>query len=125
MLIESTTHMRILIMRSQFWSLTALSATLLAGTATAQTGGSDDGWMGDWLNAGSWYLGAKVGGNWLADDTHIFSPSPFAPRFNGRASYDDGFIGAVQGGFFFGNGLRLEEEFSYRYNQVDHVSPYG
>jgi outer membrane protein OmpA-like peptidoglycan-associated protein len=120
MFVESVTDTRILIMKCQFWSLTALSATLLAGTAIAQTGGSDD-----WLTGGAWYLGAKVGGNWLADDTHVFSPNPFAPQFNGRASYDDGYIGAVQGGFAFGNGLRLEEEFSYRYNQVDHVSPYG
>ena len=115
-------------MRSQLRSLTVLTASLLAGTAIAQPaeppgGPADDGWMG---GNGAWYLGAKVGGNWLANDTHIVD----SPRFpgvplNGRASYDDGLVTTVQGGFSFGNGLRLEEEFGFRYNDVDHVSPYG
>lgn len=111
-------------MTKTFRSIAALTASLLAGTALAQTGGGSGDWMNDWLNGGSWYLGAKVGGNWPAEDTHIFSTRGL-PSFNGKASYDDGLVATVQGGFAFANGLRLEEEFGYRYNDVDRVDPYG
>ena len=54
-------------MRNKLWSLVGLTASLLAGTAMAQpaTSSSDD-WMGDWLNNGQWYVGAKAGIGWLA-----------------------------------------------------------
>jgi outer membrane protein OmpA-like peptidoglycan-associated protein len=77
------------------------------------------------MNNGSWYVGAKVGGNWLAEDTHIVTTNRYPVLLNGHAGYDDGVVGAVQGGFAFGNGLRLEEEFGFRYNGVTTVAPYG
>jgi outer membrane protein OmpA-like peptidoglycan-associated protein len=91
----------------------------------AQTGSSSENWMDDWTSGGSWYVGAKAGGNWLANDTHLVTNSLFPTPIGGSVSYKDGVTGAVQGGFAFGGGLHLEEEFAYRYNQVDRVSPYG
>ena len=113
-------------MSTKFWSLAGLTAALLASTAIAQTSSSGDNWMNDWDNGGSWYVGGKFGGNWLGKDTHIVDTNryPDVP-LNGRASYNDGFISALQGGFAFNNGFRLEEEFAYRYNGVDKVTPYG
>jgi len=116
-------------MKTKLWSLAGLTASLLAGSAFAQTSGqvgsSTGDWMDDWTNGGRWYVGAKVGGNWLANDTHIVSTNSFPAYVNGRASYNDGVVGTAQGGFAFGNGARLEEEFGFRYNAVDQVSPYG
>jgi outer membrane protein OmpA-like peptidoglycan-associated protein len=135
-------------MRKTFWSLTTMTASLLTSAAFAQTGAtsgvaassdaaqstvaapasgsssygsgsSSDDFMDGWANGGAFYLGAKAGGNWLAESTHFASHTDHH-RIDDVADYQDGYIGAVEGGFAFNSGLRLELEGSYRYNQADH-----
>jgi outer membrane protein OmpA-like peptidoglycan-associated protein len=92
----------------------------------AQSGSPSGNWMDDWMGNGSWYVGAKVGANWMAEDTHLISSNLFAPPIMlSGASYHVGLVGAVEGGYNFGNGFRIEEEFGYRYNEVNNVTPYG
>jgi outer membrane protein OmpA-like peptidoglycan-associated protein len=112
-------------MRKSFWSLAGLTASLLAGSAIAQTtASSDTSWMDSFDNGGRWYLGAKIGGNWAAHGTHLRS-NAFGAPIAGTAEYNDGYIGAIQGGYAFNNGLSLELEGADRYNDVDHVRGYG
>jgi outer membrane protein OmpA-like peptidoglycan-associated protein len=111
-------------MVTKFWSLAGLTASLLAGTAIAQTTSpASDGWMDSFDTGGQWYLGAKVGGNWAAHDTRLRSNS-FGSPIAGSAQYDDGYIGAIQGGYAFNNGLSLEVEGAMRYNAVDNIRGY-
>ncbi len=108
-------------MSKRISTLATLTVSLLAGSAIAQTGNPP---ADDWLGGGAWYLGAKVGGNWMANDSHITGYAPYGVQ-SGHVQYDDGYIGALEGGFAMNNGLRLELEGSYRYNQVNGVSPFG
>ena len=111
-------------MRNNFWSLAGLTASLLAGSAMAQTSGSSsDSWMDDWMNGGQWYVGAKAGGNWVGHDTRLRS-NAFSAPIAGSATYDDGYVGALQGGYAFNNGVSLELEGAMRYNDVDHIRGY-
>jgi outer membrane protein OmpA-like peptidoglycan-associated protein len=111
-------------MSKNFWSLAGFTASLLAGSALAQTSGaSSDWWNMDW--AGAPYVGAKIGGNWSAENTRL-NDSLLATPYNRSANYNDGYIGAIQGGFAWNNGLRLELEGSERYNDVNTIrTPYG
>jgi OOP family OmpA-OmpF porin len=112
-------------MRKKLWSLAGLTASLLAGSAMAQTSGSSsDSWMDDWMNGGQWYVGAKVGGNFTRHDTRLRSNSFSAP-IAGSAVYEDGWAGALQGGYAFNNGVSLELEGAMRYNDVSQVRGIG
>src|SRR5476649_2020379 len=91
-----------IIMRKNFWSLASLTASLLAGSAIAQTSTVDSGWLDSW-SAGQWYVGAKAGGNWVGHDTRLRS-NAFAAPIAGSAQYDDGYVGALNGGYAFNNG---------------------
>ena len=112
-------------MRSKFWSLAGITASLLAGTSAAQTSStSSESWMDSFTTGGQWYVGAKVGGNWIDRDTNV---AKFAPGSSvlGTVHYDDGYIGALQFGYGFNNGFRLELEGADRYNGVSTISGYG
>ncbi len=110
-------------MRKNFWSLAGLSASLLAGTAIAQSATVDSSWLDNW-NAGQWYVGAKAGGNWAGHDTRLRTNS-FAAPIAGNAQYDDGYVGALNGGYAFNNGFDLELEGAMRYNDVNSVRGIG
>ncbi len=111
-------------MRMKFWSLAGLTASLLAGSALAQTTtSSSTDWM-DSFDSGRFYLGAKIGGNWTTHGTQMRS-NAFGGPIAGTAEYNDGYIGAIQGGYAFNNGLSLEVEGADRYNDVNHVRGYG
>ena len=65
-------------MRNKLWSLTGLAASLLAGTAVAQsTSSSSDSWMDDWFSfgPGQWYAGAKAGHE-KGDGRYVLSRAP-------------------------------------------------
>jgi len=112
-------------MRNKLWSLTGLAASLLAGTAMAQsTSSSDGGWMDEWFPAGQWYVGAKSGIGWLNHDTRLRTVSPSGVPIRGNAQYDDGFVGGLNGGYAFNNGLDLELEGTMRYNDANHIRGY-
>jgi OOP family OmpA-OmpF porin len=111
-------------MRFMKWAIVGLSAVSFAGSGAAQIFGEDDSSIPDaWLDGGSWYVGGKFGGNWALDTR--FRSENFAAPINGKARYEDGFIGALQAGYELDGGVRFELEFADRYNQVDRVSPYG
>ncbi len=58
------------------------------------------------------YIGLGAGANWLTD-TNIRAPG------TGKLSNDGiGFVGLGSVGYAFGNGLRVELEGNYRYNQI-------
>lgn len=116
---------KVITMRNTKWSLVGLTAALLAGTAMGQSSTqSSSSWMDwSWAEGGSWYLGAKGGGNWVGRHTRL-NRNDLGSPVNGKATYDDGYIGAIQGGYAFQNGLRLELEGAWRYNQVDKVYGY-
>jgi outer membrane protein OmpA-like peptidoglycan-associated protein len=112
-------------MRNKLWSLVGLTASLLAGTAMAQpASSSSDDWMGDWLNNGQWYVGAKSGVGWLNHDTRLRTISPTGAPVRGNAQYDDGYVGMLNGGYAFNNGIDLELEGSMRYNDANHIRGY-
>jgi outer membrane protein OmpA-like peptidoglycan-associated protein len=109
-------------MRKNFWSFAGLTASLLAGSAIAQTSASTDDLWGNWN--GQWYVGAKAGGNWVGHDTRLRS-NAFAAPIAGSAQYDDGFVGALNGGYAFNNGFDFELEGAMRYNDVNNVRGIG
>jgi len=114
-------------MHSVRWSLVGLTAAaLLAGPALGQSSTQEQSSWTDfsWAEGGSWYVGAKAGGNWIGRHTRLNS-NDFGAPVNGKVTYDDGYIGAVQGGYAFRNGLRVELDGAWRYNQVDKVYGYG
>jgi outer membrane protein OmpA-like peptidoglycan-associated protein len=116
-------------MRNKFWSLAALTASLLAGTAIAQTSPQDgtttsDSWMTDWTTGGRFYVGGQAGGNWINNHTKLNKINP-ANAINGVATYDDGFIGSLTAGYALPNGFRLQLDLADRYNQVNKVLGYG
>jgi OmpA-OmpF porin, OOP family len=80
----------------------AMTAPVLwAAGAVAQTSGPTPGF----------YIGAE--GGW----THLND----MPADGLRLRNDDGFAAGINGGYAFGNGLRLEGEIPYRYNNADSV----
>jgi outer membrane protein OmpA-like peptidoglycan-associated protein len=115
-------------MRNKLWSLAALSASLLASSAMAQSASSsNDGWMDDWFSfgPGQWYAGAKAGIGWMDHDTRLRTTSPTGNPVRGDAQYDDGVVGAINGGYAFNNGWDVELEGQYRYNDVNNIRGYG
>jgi len=106
-------------MRKVLWSC-ALAASVCAGTATAQSGD----WMDEWFPAGQWYVGAKAGIGWMASDTRLRTVSPTGEPVRGNAQYDDGFVGAINGGYAFGSGIEFELEGQFRYNDANHIRGY-
>jgi OOP family OmpA-OmpF porin len=107
-------------MSKNFWSLAGVAACLFTGSALAQTSSSSSDWWDGWMNGGTPYVGAKIGGNWMTQDTRLRS-NDFASPIVGSAEYTDGYVGALQGGFAWDNGFRLEIEGSDRYNDVMRV----
>jgi OOP family OmpA-OmpF porin len=109
-------------MRNKLWSLVGLTASLLAGTAMAQQAApSSDDWMGDWLNNGQWYVGAKSGIGWLNHDTRLRTVSPTGAPVRGDAQYDDGYVVDLNGGYSLNNGIDLELEGAFRNNDANHI----
>ncbi len=84
---------------------------------------TSDSWMNMDMD-GAWYLGAKAGGNWMDHNTHFLSHTSEG-RIDGFGSFEDGYVGAIQGGYAFNNGLHLEIEGSTKYNQSDRFRAYG
>ena len=111
-------------MRKNIWSLAGLAASLLAGSAIAQTSAtSSDSWF-DGFGGGQWYVGGSAGGNWVGRHTKLERFNLSSP-VQTKATYDDGFIGSLVGGYAFADGFRLQLDLADRYNQVDRVYGYG
>jgi OOP family OmpA-OmpF porin len=111
-------------MRNKLWSLAGLAASLLAGTAMAQpASSSNDSWMDDWFSfgPGQWYAGAKAGIGWMDHDTRLRTTSPTGVPVRGDAQYNDGVVGALNGGYAFNNGWDLELEGQFRNNDANHI----
>jgi OOP family OmpA-OmpF porin len=112
-------------MRSNIVFLAGLAATLLASTAFAETATpSDKSWLDGFAMPGQWYLGAKMGANWIAQNTNVAQFAPGQSRL-GTVHYDNGYIGGLDLGHAFNNGFRLELEGMERYNGVTSVMNYG
>jgi len=112
-------------MRSNILLLAGLATALLASTAFAETATpSDQSWLDGFAMPGQWYLGAKMGANWIAQNTNV---AEFAPGQSllGTVHYDNGYIGVLNLGYAFNNGFRLELEGTERYNGVTSVTYYG
>ena len=83
------------------------------------------------------YIAAGAGLNWLTDsdggnlqswlDASDINPNNLGltPSGGFNASFDMGFAGVLSVGYGFGNGLRLELEGNFRYNEVDSVTARG
>jgi outer membrane protein OmpA-like peptidoglycan-associated protein len=80
----------------------ALALVTGAGTAHAQSG---------------FYVGAAAGANWLADTDHAWPPAGVT-----ALGWDLGFALSGSVGYAYGNGIRVEAEFSYRDNDADTLS---
>jgi outer membrane protein OmpA-like peptidoglycan-associated protein len=59
------------------------------------------------------YIGGGVGANFMSDNDYRGNGS------DSKAKYDPGIAALLSGGYAFGNGLRLELEPGYRYNDVE------
>jgi OmpA-OmpF porin, OOP family len=73
------------------------------------------------------YVSLGVGWNHLQDETVSAASlkGQATTRFNGPASFNEGFVGLGSLGWGFGNGLRTELEASYRWNTLHSVSGAG
>ncbi|MBW6399669.1 OmpA family protein [Roseomonas sp. HJA6] len=83
------------------------------------------------------YIGAGAGVNWLTDsdggnlqsfiDASDVNPNNLGltPSGGFNASFETGFAGVLSVGWGFGNGLRVELEGNFRYNEVDSVTARG
>ena len=110
--------------------MTATRALLLA-TALALPGAA----MAQPVNG--IYVAGGAGLNWLTDsdggNLQSFIDASdvnatnlgLTPSGNFNASFDMGFVGVLSVGYGFGNGLRLELEGNFRYNEVDSVTARG
>lgn len=95
-------------------ALFPLSLLLFGGAALAQTDGS----VIERQSRG-FYVGGGAGANFQ-------EPNNFQNGgTNSRAHYDPGYVGILSGGYAFGNGLRVELEPGYRYNDLDKVGGAG
>jgi len=78
------------------------------------------------------YVGAGVGANWVGD-TDLSQSGDLTARLRqngyaapgGNASFNTGVLALGNLGWGFGNGLRTEAEFSYRYNNIDKITGFG
>ncbi|CAH0160579.1 OmpA family protein [Roseomonas sp. CECT 9278] len=103
-----------------------LAATMLAVPALAQA-----------QAVSGLYVGGGAGLNWLTDsdggnlqsfiDSTDVNPNNLGltPSGNFNASFDLGGVGVLALGYGFGNGLRLELEGNFRYNEVNEVTARG
>jgi len=89
-----------------------LAAVLLAASATAAL--AQDSSVLNRQNRG-FYIGGGLGANFLSDNDfrHLGTDT--------KTTYDPGIAGTLSLGYALGNGLRLELEPGYRYNDVDKV----
>jgi outer membrane protein OmpA-like peptidoglycan-associated protein len=83
------------------------------------------------------YIAGGAGLNWLTDsdggNLQSFIDASdvnannlgLTPSGGFNASFDTGFVGVLSVGYGFGNGLRLEVEGNFRYNEVDEVTARG
>ncbi|WP_137180906.1 OmpA family protein [Roseomonas sp. AR75] len=101
----------------------AATALMLPAAAQAQPFG---------MNLSGFYIGGGAGVNYRQDSDISLSGAavtgPFgvgAANANGSIGWNPGFVGVLNAGYGFGNGLRVEAEFSYRYENVDKVSGVG
>lgn len=85
-------------------ALLCLSGSLLSFSAAA----ADTG--------GGWYAGGKIGFDFATSESFNSTGDGF------KNKYDTGFVGGVNGGYAFGNGLRPEIEFDYHHANIDSVS---
>ncbi len=68
------------------------------------------------------YVGAGAGVNWLNEsDLKPQTPQVNAATGTGKATFSTGFVGVISLGWGFGNGVRVEGEFSYRQNDIDGI----
>jgi outer membrane protein OmpA-like peptidoglycan-associated protein len=109
------------------WKNAALAATALMLPAVAQAQTQPLG-----LNLNGFYVGAAAGLNVREDADVTLSGAAVTGPFgvgvgnrNGSLTWDVGYLALLNMGYGFGNGLRLEGEFSYRSNKVDDVSGLG
>jgi outer membrane protein OmpA-like peptidoglycan-associated protein len=106
-------------------ALIAATALLLPTAASAQVAPFG-------LNLSGFYIGGGAGVNFRQDADLSLSGAavtgPFgvgAGNANGSLSWNPGFVGLINAGYGFGNGLRVEAEFSYRMENIDKVSGLG
>jgi outer membrane protein OmpA-like peptidoglycan-associated protein len=76
------------------------------------------------------YIGGGAGVNWRQDsDVSLFNFTNPAIASgitrNGTIGFETGFVGVLNAGYGYGNGLRAEVEFSYRTNDVDSITGVG
>ena len=78
------------------------------------------------------YIGAGVGANWVQETdlkqsgqvTAALRQRGFAAP-GGKASFDTGVATFGSVGWGFGNGLRAEGEFNYRWNDINKITGFG
>src|SRR3954452_4767673 len=117
--------------KGRAWRLSLLAATTLTGgflvatSARAQTG-----WNA--MPVTGFYIGAGVGANWLQETDLRQSGNITAalrargfPANEGKASFDTGIATFGNAGWGFGNGLRVEAEFNYRWNDIKKIKGFG
>jgi OmpA-OmpF porin, OOP family len=110
---------------------TALASGLLAsGLLAALPAAAQPAWNA--MPVTGLYVGAGVGVNFLQQTDLDQSGSITAglraagfPAPNGKATFDPGVATVGSLGWGFGNGLRAEGEFSYRWNDVDSITGFG
>jgi outer membrane protein OmpA-like peptidoglycan-associated protein len=76
------------------------------------------------------YIGGGAGANWRQDSDVSLSAlrNPAigsGVSTSGTLSFDTGFVGVLNAGYGYGNGLRGEIELSYRTNDVDNITGIG
>ncbi|HYI83454.1 MAG TPA: outer membrane beta-barrel protein, partial [Acetobacteraceae bacterium] len=108
-----------------------LAATALAsGLLAALPAAAQPAWNA--MPVTGLYVGAGVGVNFLQQTDLDQSGSVTAglraagfPAPSGKATFDPGVATVGSVGWGFGNGLRAEGEFSYRWNDVDSITGFG
>jgi hypothetical protein len=113
--------------RLPLMAATALSGGLLAALpAAAQT----TAWNAQPVTG--LYVGLGVGANWVGETSLSQSGATTAalranglPAPGGELSFSTGVATVGSLGWGFGNGLRAEMEFAYRYNDVDNITGFG
>src|SRR5690349_465870 len=111
--------------------LLLLAATSLAGGLLAAAPvRAQTGWNA--MPVTGLYVGAGAGANWLEETTLRQSGNIAAalrargfPANEGKASFDTGVATFGNVGWGFGNGLRVETEFDYRWNDIKKIKGFG
>ena len=118
--------------RHALMSASALTVGLLAAApaAPAAPAAAQPAWNA--MPVTGLYIGAGVGVNFL-QETHLSQSGSITaglraaglPAQSGKATFDVGVATVGSVGWGFGNGLRVEGEFSYRWNDVDRITGFG